>query len=140
MQGIWNQSRHILQALNAPRDVLAALEMDLVYDMKRIARMPLSLQNIEQYLTDIGTYLYEHADLVKIIFRNNSDRDFVQLLNDLYSDIWDEYRDLEQFANIDEEGAKLMVTYFGGGGLFASAAMADGGYPKNTPGNCGPCC
>lgn len=101
-----------------PRDVLIEIEKDLYYDLKQTIVLPSSYNEIKSLIVKLCSYLEQHIDMLRTIIRCNSDTDFAMLVNDIYMEIWYEYRDLSIFNSLDAEDMKLLTLYSAGGSYF----------------------
>lgn len=102
----------------SPHDILAEIERDLFYQIKNQFPMPTCYQEIEPCMIGIFTFLYDRADLLRILIQCNTDMDLTRLINDLYLEIWSELADANRtgIPQLDPESIKLLVSYCSGGG------------------------
>ena len=94
-----------------PHDVLLDIEHDLMDELTELLQ-PLSGRNLRASAEIMCHYLYEHADLLRILIRNFSDHDLEQMMNESY------LRVIEH-SNVkmkDKDLLRLMVAYMAGGG------------------------
>lgn len=99
----------------SPRDVLLELEMDFVSQIGPLTGQHKTGAEAQQALEHACTYIYEHADVAKILFRCNTDEDVMWGLNEFYRQFL-ELRNTElQLAQIDDATARAMVALLGGG-------------------------
>lgn len=96
-----------------PHDVLVEMEMDCYNEIYNSTGFPQNVQDSEKYILQLCTYLYEHADLVKIFIRSNTDQEFTQLLWKFYHDIL-----VQKNFPMDADSLRLTAIYFAGGGYF----------------------
>lgn len=101
-----------------PRDVLLDMEMDLFYEIKERTQVPNSALDVKKYLDEMCAFLYDNAEMIGIFLDNNTDADFLNLLNELYTHILSEQADLYHLEQYDDDSIKLLTTYFAGGGYF----------------------
>ena len=59
-------------------------------------------------------YYYAHADLIRILIREFSDRDLAAMLQEVYQNTIN----TSAFKNADEDDIKLMSAYIAGGGYY----------------------
>lgn len=98
-----------------PRDVLLELEISFT---KQMIPHPLPPQNMEEAKKDLEyacIYLHEHRDIAKVLFVNNTDADMMKNLNSYYRQYLELHRNKTQFANLDEDTAKVLLALLGGG-------------------------
>lgn len=60
-------------------------------------------------------YIYAHRDIAKILFQNNTDKDMIARLNELYCQFWELRKDETEFSHMDDAAAKIVVSFLGGG-------------------------
>ena len=98
-----------------PKDVLIELEKDLFHELTDLHRNSPPKKGIRLSLEAVCDFLDRHADLLRIIIENNSDTDFILLLNDLYQESWAEIADRKLLQDVDPEDIKILTTYCAGG-------------------------
>lgn len=94
-----------------PHDVLIDIEHDIMGELEKVLLLP-GIKNIRETAEIICQYLYEHADLLRILIRNFSDHDLEQMMNDSYQRVI-------EHSNIkikDKDSLRLMIAYMSGGG------------------------
>lgn len=98
-----------------PQDVLAELEMDLVKEVAAKAEPPKCEAEAKDNLARICAFLYERADVVKILFRCNTDVDMMAVLNEHFRQLWELKKDEPRFAKLDKDTARAILALVGGG-------------------------
>lgn len=101
-----------------PRDVLIDLEKDLYYHLRRSVSLPQSPADVRRSIEQLCGFVEQHTELLRIIIRCNSDRDFVALFNELYAEIWSEFSGVDILKNLNQEDIKLLSLYSTGGCYF----------------------
>jgi len=96
-----------------PRDVLMELQNEFFEETFDHYQKPLTVSNVEH----LFVCLSEHAELVKLFFRYNSDTDWANRFTQIY-DNFPELRMTKAFQNLDEDEAKLLSAYLAGGTYF----------------------
>ena len=99
-----------------PCDVLADIERGIVENLKDSFSRPNSAAELARCLKDICAYLYEHADLIRVLIRCNTDAGFAEVMHELYEKIPDLHHTFANLHTLDDESLKLSATYLGGGG------------------------
>lgn len=94
-----------------PHDLLLEIEQDMAREMKKLQREA-PAQDIQTGVELLCRYLYDHADLVRLLMRNFSDHDLYQMINTSYQDI---IRSAVA-KGVDREDVRLITTYLAGGG------------------------
>ena len=71
-------------------------------------------KNLQKWLEDLCQYLYDHAELLRILFKTRTDDEFVESIQALYNEQFDplHYKALE---NQDDDSRKLMAYCYAGG-------------------------
>ena len=72
----------------------------------------------KEYLIELCTYLYEHADTIKLFVRHNTEKDFISLINLLVEAFLKQLHDTGKADDIDDDSLSLISTYIAGGGYF----------------------
>lgn len=101
-----------------PRDVLIEIQRDLYFDLKRVVGVPASQTEVEKTIEKLCRYLEEHAQLLRVIIRNNTDEDFVVFINSIYAEIWAELSCVGTLKSLSDEDVKLLTLYCAGGSYF----------------------
>lgn len=99
----------------SPHDVLFDIESDLLRGFVPISGKALTIQNAREYLEQFCTYLYEHAELVKILMRSNTDQDFAHLLNEFNRSLWDIKDQVHSLNHLDAKDLWLISVFLGSG-------------------------
>lgn len=103
---------------SSPRDVLVEMGADITREIDGLTREIMTLQEAKEYLEEICTYLYANSDMVRLLVRYNTDTDLLNLLNDFQARLWEVRGKLNGLETLDEEGIKMVSTFFGGGLYF----------------------
>lgn len=100
-----------------PRDVLRDVEKDMAGQLRGLAPEMMTKETAAAYLTDVCEYLYERRELIRILLRSNTEEELLRTISETNRRFWSRFgqnRDHE----LDENSAKLMVTYFSSGAYF----------------------
>lgn len=97
------------------QDVLVELETDFVKQMIPNAVPSKDEAETRRRMESACAYLYDHRDIARILFRNNTDRDVVARLNDLYRQFWDLRKKEGSFSDVDDDTARIVISLLGGG-------------------------
>ena len=103
---------------SSPRDVLVEMGADITHEIDELTRDITTLQEAREYLEEICTYLYANGDMVRLLVRYNTDTDLLNLLNDFQARLWEARGKINKLSTLDEEGHKMVATFFGGGLFF----------------------
>lgn len=98
-----------------PRDVLLELEIDFVKQMVPLTDSPKDMAEARKRLETACAYLYDHADIARILFRCNTDADIMHGLNEFYRQFWELRKNENEFAYVDDAAARVIVSLLGGG-------------------------
>jgi len=96
-----------------PRDVLIEMQNDFLAETFELFQKPMSAGDTER----LFTCLADHAELVRLFFRYNSDTDWMQLFTRIYTHFPGKQM-IKAFQNIDGIHAELLFTYLSGGAYF----------------------
>lgn len=98
-----------------PQDLLIELEKDFVQQMVPLNRKTQSLQDAKIQMEKACAYIYDHADIAKILFRCNTDADMKRRFDDVYRQFWELRKTEKQFAHMDDATAHVIIALLGGG-------------------------
>ncbi len=96
-----------------PRDVLTEMQNEFFEETFDRFQKPLTVSDIERTFVCLS----EHAELVKLFFRYNSDTDWTNLFTRFYTN-FPGLKKTKAFQNLDENSAKLLSAYLSGGAYF----------------------
>jgi len=103
---------------NSPKAILQEMGADITHEIDELTREISTLEEAREYLEATCTYLYANADMVRLLVRYNTDTDLLNLLNDFQTRLWEVRGRLNGLQQLDEEGLKMVATFFGGGLFF----------------------
>lgn len=115
-----------------PRDVLSEIQQDLYRELRQRVEMPESIEDIRPVAEKLCIFLNEHRALLRIFIRSNSDSDFVNYMNDVYSELAREYRHIPAPKKLSQEDVRLLTLYNTGGSYFVLRSWIMGSIQK-TP-------
>jgi len=96
-----------------PRDILTEMQNDFLAEAFDHFHKPMTVDDVER----LFICLADHKELAKLFFRYNSDTDWMQLFNQIYT-CFPAKQMMKAFQNINEIHAELLVTYLAGGAYF----------------------
>ncbi len=96
-----------------PSDVLTEMQSEFFEETLGHFQKSLTADDIEHFFVCLS----EHAEIVKLFFRYNSDRDWTNIFTKIYSS-FPKKRMMKVFKNLDENSAKLLSSYLAGGAYF----------------------
>ncbi len=96
-----------------PKDVLTEMQNDFFEETFAHFQKTLTINDVEHFFV----CLYEHAELVKIFFKYNSDTDWSEFFSHIYN-YFPEKVMTKAFRNMDDNSARLLSAYLAGGAYF----------------------
>ncbi len=102
-----------------PRDVLVEIELEILEDLRaNVDLRAHGMVDAKTALIEICTYFSEHAELAKILIKNNTDDDFAEMLREFQQMLWKERERIKGIGQNDEESIKLLSVFLGSGMYF----------------------
>lgn len=99
-----------------PRDILGDVRMGIIRDVQALAEKNHAPDNLHQWLEDISRYFLEHAALLRVLFCTRTDEDFVQAIQIIYKEQFDQIR--SSVAGPRDDDSLKLCTYFCAGGFY----------------------
>ena len=99
---------------NEPRDILRNMRQNMIRDVQTFARKDKMGKNLRIWLEDLCQYLYDQAELLRILFKTRTDDEFVETIQALYNEQFNPLR-YKSIKNQDEDSQKLMAYCYAGG-------------------------
>lgn len=96
---------------DTPHDILIEVEHDVIRTLHELY-LQKKPQNIQAAIEAMVQYYYDHADLLRILISNFSDRHLASMLQDSYLNSVN----TSIFKNLGEDDIKLVSAYIAGGG------------------------
>lgn len=101
-----------------PLDVLLELEREITQKIFPLAAPPQTIVEAQIQLERSCTYIQEHANIMKILFRCNAETDLVNKSSEFYAQILELQGQSPQFADVDADTVKIILSLYGGGCYF----------------------
>lgn len=101
-----------------PREILLEIGKDLYRCMKQTIHLPNAPEQVKPCIDQMCAYMEQHASVLRVLIRCNSDTDFVKFVNEIYTEIWNEVRKLEIARDLTYEDMKLPTLFCAGGSYF----------------------
>lgn len=101
-----------------PRDVLMDMRLAFIqniHDQFKIAPLSCDPATI---LEKLCVHLYDHAALIQIFIKNDSDADLMHLFQQIFQQFLQENARLHPFADLDADSLSLVCAYMAGGGYY----------------------
>lgn len=100
-----------------PRDIIVDIRHNLFNRVKLFEEKNRSAKDPKKWLEGMCQYFYEHAEILKVLFRCRTDEEFVGFINELYQSYFQQLRDAGYGLALDDDDLKL-TTYFFAGGIY----------------------
>lgn len=97
------------------QDVLLEIEKDFIRKMPRPGKPPRNMEEARTQLEMACTYLHDHADMVKLLFRNITDEDMAQEMNEFYKNFLELRKTEAPVPELDADTARIILALLGGG-------------------------
>lgn len=94
------------------QDVLHEIENDFILQMPRPDKPPKSMEEAQQHMEAVCTYLYENADMVKLLFLDKTSIDLVERLHQFYHSI---VKSHHAELSFNEDTLQIMISFWVGG-------------------------
>lgn len=93
------------------QDALHEVETEFMQQMPHLSTPPKSLKEAQQHMEAVCAYLYEHSDMVKLLFLDKTSPDLVESLNQFYRDILSSRQEL----SLNEDTLQILISFWVGG-------------------------
>ena len=103
---------------NTPQDVLSDIAMELIKEMKKMYRPMLTLDEVRTCVKNICEYVYEHADLIRMLIRANADLEIAAAISELHQNFREDKESLGALKGADDETLQMTAAFIGGGSYF----------------------
>lgn len=100
-----------------PEDVLKEMEQDMTADLRKMAPAVQTAETGKAYLVDICEYLYGRREIMRILLNCKTEEDLVTMFSEANRRYWGQYG-VRSEHGLDENGVKLMITFFSSGGYY----------------------
>lgn len=98
-----------------PKDVLMEILQELLDHLRQQMDIPLGKDHVRVSLERLSILLYEHWDLLRILFQNDSDSGFSVFLYEIYREIVLKYLGRNVQQRIPEQDLHFLMLYHAGG-------------------------
>ena len=103
----------------AIRDVLVEIEINLMEEFSAHVSPPTTMQQVREYLVQICRYLYDHAEVIRVLIGNDTDDELcgaIGQINDGLIELRTAGWAMQNTA--DDDSLKLVATFLGSGCYF----------------------
>lgn len=97
------------------QDTLNEIKTDLIDAMPHPSKPPRDIDELRRYMVEICSYMYSHADVLKILFANRTDEDMMQTALESYQYVLENHKDLIPEQYYSEDTITIMLALVGGG-------------------------
>ena len=97
-----------------PEDVLREMEQEIARELRSLAPAEQTPETAKQYIERICAYLYDNRPLMRILLESKTDEDILEIVSETNRRYWSQFGENNRHG-LDEDSAKLMVTYFSAG-------------------------
>lgn len=98
-----------------PRDILFEIENEMIWKVREMFPKPNTMDEAKRYTENTLTYLYEQADLLKVLSDFSVGENFGHILNEFYQSFLELKGEIQSFSDLDEDSSMLLSTYCVGG-------------------------
>jgi len=115
-----------------PRDVLIEIQSDMILQLKREIPLPQSLEDLKPAVYTFCIFMEQHAELIQLIIRCNTDVDFIHLVDDLFMELWKDLHLKNYLKKLNEEDLRILAVYTAGGSYFILRSWMMGSIQKSA--------
>lgn len=98
------------------RDVLREVETEFFLQIPHPTKTHHNVDEARSYMEAVCTYFYEHTDMIKLLFLNQSDVDMMQRITEFCLTCLVLRNKETPASDLDEDTAKVIIALVGGGG------------------------
>ena len=103
---------------NPPQDVLSDITMELIKEMKKMYHPLRTLDEVRNCVGKICEYVYEHADLIRLLIHANVDIEIAAAISELHQNFREDKESLGALKGADDETLQMTAAFIGGGSYF----------------------
>ena len=115
-----------------PQDVLREMEQQIAAELRKMAPEEQTRETAKSYMEQICRYLYDRRSLMRILLESKTDEDILEIVSETNRRYWSHFGE-NSGHGLDEDGARLMVTFFSAGAYYLIRQWLLDGVEK-TPG------
>lgn len=97
------------------QEVLHETALDFFNQLPLPNEPPQTMDEAYKHMVSVCTHIYEHADMVKLLFSNNTDIDMMHGMNEFYQEFLELRKKELPLANLDEDTVEIIMALLGGG-------------------------
>lgn len=97
------------------QDVLHEIETDFVKQIPSLEHPPQNREEAYTHIEAVCTYIYNHSDILKLLFLNTAETDIIQGLKEFYEDFLHLQKDYLPIKEPDEDTISIIIALVGGG-------------------------
>lgn len=99
------------------QDVLQEIEADFIKQLYLPNKLPKDMADAKEHVETVCTYVYEHSDIVKLLFLNMSDTDFLKSIYKFYREFLEVCHEDIPIKELDEDTIQIIIALLCGGAL-----------------------
>ena len=115
-----------------PKDVLAEVQNDLIYQMRQQIPIPKTMENLKPTIYALCVFIEQNKELLHLLIQCNTYTDFVHLVNDLFLEVWRDLHLSNYLKKLNQEDMHLLALYTAGGSYFILRSWLLGGIRKSA--------
>lgn len=97
------------------QDTFRELEIDFIKQLPLPHRPPKDIEEAHHNMEIVCTYIYDHADVVRLLFLNKADTEIIHGMKEFYQEFLELYKEKMPVTQMDEDTAQIIIALFGGG-------------------------
>lgn len=97
------------------QDLLLEIETDMIHAMPQPVRKLQNMEDAREYLIKLCNYIFDHADIMKILLQNRTDEEMLQSTTEFYRDYLDVYISTLPMDRPDEDTVQIVLALLSGG-------------------------
>lgn len=97
------------------QEVLHEIALDFFNQMPLPNKPPQNIAEAHKNMESVCTYIYEHSDIVKLLFSNQTNLDISHSMDEFYMEFLELRRKELPCEHLDEDTVKILMALFGGG-------------------------
>lgn len=103
---------------NTPRDVLSDITLELIKDIKKMYHPMRTLDEVKACIDKVCEYVYEHADLIRMLIHANVDMEIATAISELHRYFREDENGFGVLKDADDDSMQMTAAFIGGGSYF----------------------
>lgn len=97
------------------QDVLHEIAIDFFHQLPLPNKPPQTMEEAYKHMVSVCTHIYKHADMVRLLFSNNTDIDMIFGMNEFYQEFLELRKKELPCEKLDEDTIQIIMALLGGG-------------------------